>query len=308
MKIAYCIICHRNTNILRTSIKTLSSDNDVYLHVDKKANIVDFEEYQHNVSYIKERVDVRWGGYSQIESMLVLLNESRKKDYDYICLLSGDDLPLKSSNKIKEIFEKNRGKEFIGIQKNFDKNQLEDRLKYEHSPLSLKKNKNFFEEKIITMQNKLKLTKLNKYYKLLPSLYKGANWFCISRELTNYIFEYLEENRWYKSAFEKSCCGDEAFFQTIVMNSDYKDRIYNYDIESDDNRMALRYIDWVSGPEYPKILDEDDLKNIKNSNCIFGRKFKETLDIDKYKRKLNIEFIPHGTRKTKPNLKKEPCS
>ena len=302
MNLAYCIICHRNTNILRTTIQTLASGNDIYLHVDKKANIDDFSEYKNDVSYIKDRIDVRWGGYSQIESMLVLLDEARTKDYDYICLLSGDDLPLKSSEKIKEFFAINKGKEFIGIQKNFDKDQLENRLKYEHSNLSLKRDKNILEKSVISVQEKLNLTKINKYYKLLPSLSKGANWFCLSRELTNYIFEYLEENRWYKSAFKKSCCGDETFFQTIVMNSNYKDRIYNYDIECDDNRMALRYIDWVSGPEYPKILNEDDLKNIKKSDCLFGRKFKETLDIAKYKRKLNIEFVAHGKRVTKPNL------
>ena len=299
MKIAYCIICHRNTNILRTSIQTLASDNDIYLHVDKKANIVDFDEYKNDVSFIKERIDVRWGRYPQIESMLVLLNEARKKNYDYICLLSGDDLPLKSSIEIRDFFDENRGKEFIGIQKDFDEAQLENRLKYEYtSNLSLKKDKNILEKSIILIQKKLKLTALNKYYKLLPSLYKGANWFCLSKDLINYIFDYLEENRWYKSAFAKSCCGDEIFFQTIVMNSDYRDRIYHYDIESDDNRMALRYIDWVSGPEYPKILNEDDFSNIKKSDCLFGRKFKETLDIAKYKRKLNIDSAPHGTRTT----------
>ena len=146
MKIAYCIICHKNTNILRTTIKTLTSGNDIYLHIDKKANIVDFEEYKNDVYYIEQRIDVRWGSYSQIQCMLVLLNEARKSDCDYICLLSGDDLPLKSSVKIRELFDRNRGKEFIGIQKKFDESQLEIRLKYEHSNLSIKRSKNIFEK------------------------------------------------------------------------------------------------------------------------------------------------------------------
>ena len=141
---------------------------------------------------------------------------------------------------------------------------------------------------IITIQNKLKLISLNKYYNLLPPLYKGANWFCISTEVTNYIFEYLDKNEWYNTSFKKSFCGDEVFFQIIIMNSEYKDRIYNYDIECDDNRMALRYIDWISGPEYPKILNEDDFRNMKNTNCIFGRKFNENIDIEKYKIEFNI--------------------
>jgi hypothetical protein len=290
MNIAYCIICHRNTNILRTTIKILSKDNDIFLHVDKKTNISDFDEYKNYVFFIKQRIDIRWGGYSQIESMLELLNEARKGEYDYICLLSGDDLPLKNSSEIKEIFEENRGKEFIGIVKDFDgiKLQLEDRLKYKHSSLSIKRTKNNFEELIAIIQKKLKLSNtINKYYKMLPPLYKGANWFCITNQLTNYIFEYLENNEWYKKAFKYSLCGDEEFFQTIVMNSGYKDRIYNYEAEHDD--MVLRYIDWVSGPEYPKVLTESDLKNIKNTNYIFGRKFSENINIAKYKYELNID-------------------
>jgi Core-2/I-Branching enzyme. len=231
--------------------------------VDKKTNIADFDEYKNDMFFIKQRVDVRWGGYSQIECMLVLLNEARKGEYDYICLLSGDDLPLKNSNEIKEIFEKNSEKEFIGIEKRFDRieQQLKDRLRY----------------------------KQNKYYKMLPPLYKGPNWFCITKKLTDYIFEYLENNEWYKEAFKDSLCGDEEFFQTIVMNSEYKDKIYNYEIECDDNRMALRYIDWGNGLAHPRVLTESDLRYIKNTNCIFGRKFSENIDIDKYKRELNIE-------------------
>ena len=81
------------------------------------------------------------------------------------------------------------------------------------------------------------------------------------------------------------------FFHTIIMNSKYKDKIYNYNSSYDDIHMALRYIDWVSGPEYSKILDEEDFKKIKdnkNTGCIFARKFDENINIDKYKKWFNI--------------------
>ena len=56
--------------------------------------------------------------------------------------------------------------------------------------------------------------------------------------------------------------------------------------------MELRYIDWNSGPEYPKILTQQDFVNIKNnenSDCIFARKFSEDIDIDSYKIAFNIK-------------------
>lgn len=59
MHIDYCIICHRNTNILRTTIEILSkANNDIFLHVDKKANIKDFNEYKNTVYFTGERIDV----------------------------------------------------------------------------------------------------------------------------------------------------------------------------------------------------------------------------------------------------------
>ena len=293
MNIAYCIICHKNTNILRTTIDILfKGNNNIYIHVDKKANIEDFSEYDDKVHFMKDRIDVTWASYSQIESTLLLLSEVAKIKYDYVCLLSGDCLPLKNSDEIKDFLNKNNGKEFIGIQKKPDEVELENNIKYEHSNLYLKRYKSVFQSIMFKIQRHIEPAKINSGYKLLPKLYKGANWFCISGELSNYILKYLKENNWYCDAFKTSFCGDEVFFQTIIMNSKYKERIYNYNKEYDDNHMALRYIDWNSGPEYPKTLTEEDFTNIKaieNQDCIFGRKFNENLDIDKYKKAFNIK-------------------
>ena len=222
---------------------------------------------------------------------MLLLNEVAKKSYDYVCLLSGDCLPLKNSEDIKDFFIKNSGKEFIGIQDKPDEVELENNIKYEHSNLYLKRNKNILDSIMFKIQRNVATPKINSGFELLPELYKGANWFCISGELCNYILQYLKENDWYKNAFEKSFCGDEVFFQTIIMNSSYADKVYNYNTKYDDNHMALRYIDWNSGPEYPKLLTEKDFINIKtveNHDCIFARKFHENINIDEYKKAFNI--------------------
>jgi len=293
MEIGYCIICHKNSNILRTSIDVLSKgNNNIYLHVDKKADIKEFEEYKDIVHFTPDRIDVTWASFSQIECMLLLLKQAVKMNNDYICLLSGDCLPLKSNDEIKKFFVNNNGNEFIGIQKDCNKKELENNIKYEHKGLCFKRKKSVLESIAFKIQNRLKPLKVSKGYKLLPKLYKGSNWFCISYELCNYILNYLEENNWYKDAFKMSFCADEVFFQTIIMNSKYKDKIYKNNMENDDNHMALRYIDWKSGPQYPKILDETDFKNIKkveNSDCIFARKFNKNIDIAKYKMEFNIK-------------------
>jgi len=293
MQIGYCIICHRNTNILRTTIDILfKGDNNIYLHVDKKANIDDFYEYKNKVIFVENRIDVTWASYSQIECMITLLKAAAEMKNDYICLLSGDCLPLKNSEEIKDFFIKNSGSEFIGIQKEPDLNELENNVKYEHSKLSFVRKKNVLQSIKFKIQNSTTTAKINKSYKLLPKPYKGANWFCITGELCDYILQYLQDNNWYKKAFYNSFCGDEVFFQTIIMSSKYKYKIYKYNTDYDDNHMELRYIDWISGPEYPKMLTEQDFANIKeieNSDCIFGRKFNENINIDNYKIAFNIK-------------------
>lgn len=75
-------------------------------------------------------------------------------------------------------------------------------------------------------------------------------------------------------AFEYSLCGDELFFQSIIMDSQFKNNIY---------KSNLRYIDWTTGPDFPRVLCEKDYNKILESDCLFGRKFSDELDLIKFK-------------------------
>lgn len=64
---AYLIICHNNFKILQMLLSAIDDDrNDIYIHVDKKAVDVPFEDirgavYHSPLTFI-ERVSVNWGG------------------------------------------------------------------------------------------------------------------------------------------------------------------------------------------------------------------------------------------------------
>jgi hypothetical protein len=64
---------------------------------------------------------------------------------------------------------------------------------------------------------------------------------------------------------------DETFFQTVLMNSPYKNRI-SYD--------NLRYITWPPGSRHPMTLDRRDFDTFMDSNKLFARKFDTTVDAD----------------------------
>lgn len=258
----------------------------IYIYIDSKSNMEDFDEYKDKVLYMNNDVDIRWGSYALTEVMVNGIKKIIKKNYDYISFISGDCLPIKNDIEIKKFLSQNKGMEFIGIKNNINQNEINKRVEYCYPKIYFKKNKNIIERILIRIINKFKILKKNKYFSKLPTIYKGCNWFTITGELANYIVSYLQDNIDYERAFYKSFISDEIFFHTIVMNSSYKYNVFNE--YEDDNLNSLRYIDWNSGPDYPKILDEEDMSLILESNCLFARKFSENLNIEEYKRLLNI--------------------
>ncbi|WP_255993625.1 beta-1,6-N-acetylglucosaminyltransferase [Clostridium perfringens] len=281
MNIAYCILCHKNSNVLRECINYLSPQNDLFIHVDKKSNINDFSEYNSKVIFVKNRIDVKWGHFSQVEATLQLLKETNIKHYDYIFLLSGDCLPIKSEKFIKEFLEKNYPNEYIALDKNYK--EIKKRIEYKYNSLYYKKNCCLFIRIIRKIQSKFNILPKNKLFRELPKLYKGTQWFGITGKLKVYILDFLRENPRYIEAFKNSFCCDEIFFHTIIFNSEFKDYVYDAKDKSNICFQALRYIDWKSGPDYPKILNEDDFDKMLKSECLFARKFDENIDFNLYK-------------------------
>ncbi|MGL5549466.1 MAG: beta-1,6-N-acetylglucosaminyltransferase [Culicoidibacterales bacterium] len=290
MKIAYCIIAHKYTKVLETTIAILSKSDDVYIHIDKKSNIIDFSNIKQadNIYILKERIDTRWGTFSQIETTLQLMKEASLKQYDYIFIISGDCLPVKSNQEIHNFLEKNYPNEYVAVDK---KSRYSERVKYIYPEDSMffKKNKTIIEKMIAQTRIKLGIMKKNPLYNQLPEIYKGTNWFTITGELNSYILDYVKANPTYLKAFKHSLCADEVFFQTVILNSKFKNNVYKGKAGEKTPFLSLRYIDWESGPEYPKILNSDDFEKIRETDCLFARKFDDTLNFEEYASLFDIK-------------------
>ena len=75
---AYLIMAHNHFDFLKELLGCLDdSRNDIYLHIDKKAGSFDPNQFTKVLNssrlFFTERLDVRWGGYSQIACELLLL-------------------------------------------------------------------------------------------------------------------------------------------------------------------------------------------------------------------------------------------
>ncbi len=145
----------------------------------------------------------------------------------------------------------------------------------------------FIKEKSISEKIKCKLIILlhrlgfyTQNIERLPKLYKGSLWFILSYQTVQYILDFIKNNKGYDLAFRKSLCADEVYFHTIIQNSYLQERIYHPEDEEQVSEGGLRYIDWMSGPDYPKILDESDFDKMKQSGMLFARKVKANIDIN----------------------------
>lgn len=270
-KHAYLIMAHNNFAQLQTLITLLDTpQNDIYLHVDKKAKMFRPDKIKviHSDLILIDRIRVNWGGHSQIKCEMNLLKASAQKQYDYYHLLSGLDLPLKSQKEIRSFFESAYPQNFI----KFDDRAIQSgsflhRVRTYHLfqdyfglntgvlPGFLRRFENLslrFQE-IIGVQRK-------QY--IIP--YKGTNWFSITHELVKYV---LAREDIIRKQFYHTVCADEVFLHSIVMDSPYRETVVSN---------SLRAIDWTRGDPY--VYKSEDVDVLLNSEKLFGRKFDENVD------------------------------
>jgi hypothetical protein len=71
------------------------------------------------------------------------------------------------------------------------------------------------------------------------------------------------------SFFRRVFIPDERFFQTILVNSELRNRILNDD---------LRYMRWTADGAGPEVLRVDDFDGLRDTDSLFARKFDQGVD------------------------------
>ncbi|MCC3719625.1 beta-1,6-N-acetylglucosaminyltransferase [Rouxiella badensis] len=285
MKKAFLICAHRPSRALSWCVEYLSSfdENIIIIHYDKKSNINDIKELnKDNVFFTSNRVDVTWGGVSQIYATLQLLREALRYEFQYCFFISGEDVPAVSNEKINAILTEGNGANFIHYQD--ERNNFIDpyeRCIYAYPAIFFSR-KNDFISKVIKKSYKFIkpiFFKNKSFVKLMkdgyiPKLYKGTNWFSLTYETTSWLISELDNNPYYLKAFDYSLCADEVFFHSLLKTKD------NLSLYHDTSKIndCLRYIDWKTGPQFPKLLNISDIESIRASDTFFCRKVDERMN------------------------------
>ncbi|WP_415326982.1 beta-1,6-N-acetylglucosaminyltransferase [Chryseobacterium sp. MMS23-Vi53] len=269
IRIAYFIMVHHKPNTFKAMFEKIYTRDQFYLiHIDRKAKEEFTEEIQQylihfpNV-YILESINIVAGGFSiiqaELNAMEFLLNVTA--EWDYFINLSGEDYPLKSQNIIRQFLTSNNGRNYLFY---YDQ-------KF-YRPDTLKRIQNHFTE----LSHKISSLIYKRTFMEGVTPYIGGKWFIFTRETCS----FLTNNKRvidFEDYYLHTLLPAESFFQTVLMNTIFKDIIVNDDkrasiektffnknsyqdsfIESlkDSNQLFIRKIDHENSPAILKYIDE----------------------------------------------------
>ena len=275
MKLAVLIQCHKCPEQINRLLGVMKREEvEFFIHVDRKSDIADEIVKRPDVHILppERRVDVKWGGFSQVEATLNLLDEAVKAGgYDYYFLISGQDFSVRPVSELIEFLESGNGANYVdlfpslnnglGKQNNLDKrNQIVycDRI--------------MGRGKFARIMRRLWVAVTGGYGRtfgifrrknvLNLKFYFGSQWWCLSKDFVEYATEYLAKTPRYAEFFRKASCPDESFFQTLLMNSPYADTREEY----------LHFIKWEDGKSSPENLTLRDFDEAVAGGKFMARK------------------------------------
>lgn len=270
MKQAFLMMAHKNEEQTKRLIEWIADENhQVYVHIDQKSEemFVSLSQYFNenpHVFFVKQRISIHWGGYSQVLAMVALLKQTRGKTYDFYHLISGQDLFIKSKEEVTRFLQQYVGHQFLEVRKNQDY----WRVKGYYLLTDCKYNR----ARPLAKVNAF-LSSLYKRFPMRPNLkgftvYKGANWFTLSGDCVTYVLDYLQQHPEFIRQFKHTICADEHFIQTLILNSPFKESVIN---------RTLREIQWDGGAN-PKTYTMSDADLLLDSPELFARKFDSDVD------------------------------
>jgi hypothetical protein len=244
MKVAYLVLAHKNSRVLKRAIGALSSDECAFfIHIDKKSDIAEFSEIRgKNVFFSGKRVPVYWGEYSQVRAILLLVRQALESSgrYDYLVLLGGSEYLLRSRKYIHAYLEANRGAEFMNLVK----------VPAPGKPLSRFTTVRFESDRPVLRFASRALAKVGlaqrDYGKYLGNLepYSGRTWWALTENACRYLLDFVARNQRVVKFFENTFAADESFFHTILGNSEFGARA----------RGNLHYEDWSVSGSHPAMI------------------------------------------------------
>jgi Core-2/I-Branching enzyme len=282
MKIAYLLLVHNAPDHVRRLVRSLRHpDALVFMHVDKKSRISEFEELTaHGVRFTPNRVSVHWGDYSQVEAIFELMRTAlaAPEPIDRLVLLSGVDYPLHSMAYIHAFFEQQPERQFINL--------VEMPNDKEGKPASRIARRvprpGPFRYLTWALLKAGLVKEWRDYHQHLEGLrpYGGSTWWALTRPCAEHILDFVTTHPALTQYFSTTVCADETFIHTIVGNSAFLPHVVR--------NVTRNY--WLPGRSSPETIGMELVKDVMRErqfpaesyhgrgDVLFARKFPNDSD------------------------------
>ena len=263
MRNAWLIIAHNEFAVLQRLVSLLDHEqSDFYLHLDAKVKALpEIVVEKGRLFVLENRVDVRWGSVSQIETELVLLEAAmRQGPYAHYHILSGTHLPLKPVEELFRFYDAHIGETVARFWAE-DAGEADFKLRRYHFPVRDYKSSHPLRRRLcqLTWQGVIKVQKILGIRHLRDCQFsKTDNWMSVTEAACKYLTQQsrriLDKYRW-------SFCGDEFFAATELKAGGFP----FFDCQN------LLYAEFQT--DTPRTFPLSAYPQLQRTGCLWARKF-----------------------------------
>ena len=281
MKLGFILLVHRDPDqVVRLLDRLDDADSTFVVHVGRARPDI-YETLRErlagrpNISFLPRR-RVRWGSWAIAASLLSGLEALGEvaPDVDYVLNLSGQDYPLKSPAAMRAQLASQPGRSYLdhfavpvadgagSLDWSRQRGGL-DRIEYWHY--------HTYRRRIRLPSPLLPLPRAPRRFPEGLRPYGGQGWWCLSRDVVDYVTDFLRRRPDVVRFFRRADVPDELLFHTVVLNSPLRETVVNDD---------LRHVVWKPGVSHPEVLTSADFPAFVGGGDLFARKFDVRVDAE----------------------------
>ena len=241
-------------------------DATIFVHVDEK---VSDQPYQHlkglaNIQFVMPRRRIFWGGFQTVEAIINSIEWATiYRRFDRYMIVTEDTIPIRQISDFRRRIAENA--DYIvaapvsaasGLKRYRGFYCYDDTATCPRTP---------HDERVVGPELLGKLQRLEalraKGKSILPKLYQGSTWWCLSADSLQKILERHNADTQLRESFEFSAVPEEQYFQTV------------YGETNGETRRPLMIADFSRHPRPYVFSDPDEiLSEAAKYPCLFIRK------------------------------------
>ncbi len=227
----------------------------------------------------------RGGGYNSINATIDLMKTALEAgDFDRFIILQGLEYPILSNKQIEKFLEQHHDTEFIKAQNTSISTEARKTHKYRlfyyfdkrhiRAVRYLHRFNQYLLRKNMIIPFKRNYVKNNHGEKM--QIFQGCAQFGLTKKAVEYIVQFHDNNPRFNRYFKSMFAADEAYFHTILYNSDFISKTIDggpVDVPTLSYHANLTYFEYPGYTIEIKIFKEkEDYQRLRDTGKLFFRK------------------------------------